>query len=359
MKSKIVWIVILLVVGAGVVFFIMNVGGDSADAGPAVEEPLERQSVPVRVTRASEQTLQQRVSYSGTIEAWERADVVGQSGQRIEGILVGEGDRVRRGQVVVHMDDSNLRQAEADLRTAHNEVERMERLVELGAVARQQLEQAENHYETISNNVEVLRSNTHLTSPIDGVVTNRYFVAGEHFMAGAQAPAIVTVQQIDPLRVVIDVSERYFPVIRPDMQATVRLDTYGDRQFEGRVARVNPTISPDSRTFRVEIVLENSEGLLSPGMFARASLELGEVTGQFLPRDAVQRSPGSRESFVYVVEDGQVSRVYVTIGERAEEYERIESGLDEDALVVIEGMGRLSEGTAVRVINDDEPGDEG
>ncbi|MFU8803931.1 MAG: efflux RND transporter periplasmic adaptor subunit, partial [Bradymonadaceae bacterium] len=198
-------------------------------------------------------------------------------------------------------------------------------------------------------------SNTNLTSPIAGIITATHFVAGEQFMAGAQTPSIVTVQQFDPLRVVINASERYFPVVKAGMAAQVRLDAYEDRAFEGRVERINPTIDADSRTFRVEIRIDNAEGLLSPGMSARVSLELGDVTGRFLPSAAVRTRPGSDETYVYVVEEDTARQVYLETGERIEEYYRILSGLPEDALVVVEGMSRLSEESPVRIAEETGP----
>ncbi|TXD39279.1 efflux RND transporter periplasmic adaptor subunit [Lujinxingia vulgaris] len=323
------------------------------------EESVER-AAPVRVSSPEELTLPRRATYSGTLEAWEVAQITGQQGTRIERMLVQEGDRVRRGQVLARMDDATLRQAQVELRTAQTELDRAKRLVDIGAVARQQLEQAQAAYDSISANIELLESNTVLTSPISGVVTNRYFVAGEQFVVGAQAPALLTVQQIDPLKVIIDVAERYFPQVKMGMKATVNLDTYPGEDFAGEVTRINPTISPDSRSFRVEIRLDNEDGRLSPGMSARASLELGEVEGLFVARSALQTQPGRERPFVWVVEPGnKAHRAFIEVGERFEDRQLVRSGLEADAQVVIEGMSRLNEGTEVEVVGAPEDQSEG
>ncbi len=338
------WMVPALIVAA------VSLGGcdleELAGMG-AVEEAPARPS-PVRVQEVSELTLPLEAVYTGTIEAWEQAHITAQAGQRIERLPVREGDRVRRGQVVAVMDDANVRQAEVEVRMATNERDRLERLVAIGAVARQQLEQAEAHLETAQTNIEVLRRNTSLTAPIEGVVTEKYYVAGEVF--GGQAPALLTIQQVDPLKVVIHVAERYFPVVRPGMGATIGLDTFPDLEFHGEVERVNPTITPESRTFRVEVRVENDEARLSPGMFARVGLDLGETTGEFLPRRAVQSTPGSGEHFVYVVEEGRARRVALEVGEQVDQYRRVISGLGEGDQVVVEGLGRLHDGAAVQVL---------
>src|SRR5690554_2836902 len=126
-------------------------------------ETSEERAAPVRVSTPEQTTLPRRATYSGTLEAWEMAQITGQQGGRIEQVLVQEGDRVRRGQVVARMDNTNLRQAEVELRTAQTELDRAKRLVDIGAVARQQLEQAQAAFDSISANIGMLRSNTILT----------------------------------------------------------------------------------------------------------------------------------------------------------------------------------------------------
>lgn len=350
MKHKTIWFAVLVAAGIGGLVFLAGCRVQfGADSEKEMSE-AEQASIPVRVVEAAKMTLPQTVSYSGTIEPWEMAHITGQAGQRIAHIHVREGERVSRGQLVAEMDDSSLRQAEVELRIAGNELERLERLVEIGSVARQQYEHAKARHETAQSTVEMLRKNTHLESPIDGVVTHRHFLEGEQFLAGPQTPSIVTVQQMNPLRVVINVAERYFPVVRQGMTAEVRLDTYEERVFEVRVERVNPVVSVENRTFRVEVRLDNRERLLSPGMFARVTLVLGEVSGVFLPRSALRTDPGNGEAFVYVVEGDVAHRVPVSLGVRVAEYQEVVDGLPEAALVVMEGVSRLSDGSRIRIV---------
>ena len=337
---------IVLVVLALIVL-VWTGNGEAAETSSVNEEAS---TAPVRVTTLEEMTLPQRVSYTGTIEAWEQALITSPGGSRIEQIMVNEGDRVQRGQVLVRMENANLHQAEIQMTQARNDMERFERLVEVGSVARQQAEQARVQYETAAANVHMLQQNTNLRSPITGVVTDKYFVDGELYMPGAGAPSILTVMQTNPLKVVINVSERYYPHISQGMPAAVRLDTYGDRTFPGRVEKVLPTVSTDSRTFRVEVRLDNNEQMLSPGMFARTQLDLGEISGWFLPSASVHQSPGTDQHFVYVVEDGIALRRPVQVGERFEDYRQILSGLEDGDVIVNEGTGRLDDGGRVRIV---------
>jgi membrane fusion protein, multidrug efflux system len=348
MNRRKTWMLFVFLAAAGALALLPLVRPqDHAAAGAArVETPR----VPVRVTTPVLTTLVQTGAYSGNVEAWERAHVTSPGGQRIERIHVREGEHVAQGQLLVEMDGANLRQAEIELRTVRADRERIRRLGDLGAVAGQQREQIEAQYEAVQAQVAMLRRNTQLTAPIAGVVTARNFVDGEQFVASAESPSIVTVQTIDPLRVVINVSERHFPIVRPGMPATVRLDTYGERSFEGRVEQVNPVIAPDTRTFRVEIRIDNGHALLSPGMFARVALELGEVSGTFLPRTALQTQRGTGTPFVFVIEEGIARRIEVTLGARVDEHQQVLAGLPRDALIVIDGIGRLRDGVPVRIV---------
>lgn len=340
------WIVIWLVLGAGT--------GCDAFGTSEQEEEAQEEVIPVRVDQIEAMRRTQRIATTGTLEAWEHALLSGQQGQRITRLDVDEGDEVRQGETIAVMDDTNLRQARVELRTLEREVGRLRELVEIGAVAQQQLDQTEAQLETAQTNVGLLETNTYLRSPINGTVTGKYFVAGEQYMPSVQAPALVTIQQLDPLKVVINVSERFFGTIAEGMVARVRVDAHRE-EFEGVVRRVSPTVDPQGRTFRVEIQLDNEAGRLSPGMFARVSLDIGEREAMFLPRSSIIRRPG-QEPFVYVVEEGRAQVRRIEEGDRFEEYMEVVEGIRSEDRVVIEGMSRLSAGIKVDVVGEDARG---
>lgn len=351
MRNKL-WIALAVLVAAAGLVAVVVIGGGDKPAPEPQQEDDEPATLPVTVIDPLESTMADTRSYTATVQPWEIAHISGISGTIIDSIHVREGDRVNQGQLVAEMYDSDLRQAQVELRTARAELERTERLVEVGSVAGQQFEQVQAQYETAENTVEMLRKNTRLTSPIDGVVTDKYFVAGEQFAASAETPAVVTVQQIDPLKVTVDVSERHFRAVTPDMEVSLRLDAHGSRQFDAVVDRIHPTVNPDSRTFRVDVRLDNPDGEISPGMSGRVTMELGEVTGIFVPRSALKSEPGSDRHFAYVVDDTDTARrVDVEVGERINQYRRVIDGIDTDDRVILEGTRQLIDGTPVRIVD--------
>ncbi|MEX2403560.1 MAG: efflux RND transporter periplasmic adaptor subunit [Balneolales bacterium] len=321
----------------------------SGDEAAEVTEETTESSVPVRTTIAETDHITQTNSYAGSIEEWEYAYVTATSGSRIERILVEEGESVENGQLLVEMESTGLRQAEIQLNSARRERDRLADLVEIGAVTRQQLDQAESELDNALSNYEQVRENTSLKAPIDGIVTEKYFVDGESFTAGAERPSIVTLMKTDPVKVVVSISEQYYPMIERGLPVDITLDTYGNRIFEGEVNYVASTVNSESRTFEVEIRIDNPDGVLRPGMFARVSVNIDEAEGLFLPASAVMRQADGRR-YVYILDDEAVQRVPVVVGPRFEERLMILDGIEAGAEVITEGSARINNGSKVRVV---------
>jgi RND family efflux transporter MFP subunit len=123
--------------------------------------------------------------------------------------------------------------------------------------------------------------------------------------------------QINPLKITVNVSERYYPVTRIGMKATVKVDIFPNRTFKGEVSRVYPTMSSDTRTFPIEIVISNNDEVLRPGMFARVTLNLGEIDALILPAIAVLKQEGTNDRFIFLAGgDNTASKIRVEIGKR-------------------------------------------
>ena len=185
-----------------------------------------------------------------------------------------------------------------------------------------------------------------MVSPIDGIVTARNYDNGDMYSGGSP---VLTVEQITPVKLIINVSEGYFAYMKKGMPAAIKLDVYGDEEFQGKVNLIYPTIDSSTRTFPVEVVLNNSDQRVRPGMFARVTLSFGVLDRVVVPDRAIVKQIGSGERFVYVYKDGKVSYNKVELGRRmAGEYE-LKSGVDNGSQVVIAGQSRLADGIEVEV----------
>lgn len=319
---------------------------------PEAQQEENEQAVAVEAQQVQRQNFPQEIDYTANVEAWETALITGQNGVRIDAIHVDEGEQVRRGQLLVTMNSTQLSQAEAQLDLARREVERFGTLVEIGAVSGQRLDQAQTELQNALSNFQSLGKNTRLTANFDGVITAKHFSEGEMYMPSANAPSILTIMQLEPVKVTIRIGERFYNEVQEGMAATVRTDVYPDEEFSGKVYRKFPTIDRNSRTFQTEIRIENDGRRLRPGMFARVILNLGDAEGIYIPSSAVVNQPGTTNRYVFVKEGETVTRANVETGNRFQEQIRIISGLEPGQMIITEGIGKLNEGTRVRVMNE-------
>ena len=265
--------------------------------------------------------------------------------------------RVSKGQRLVVMDDVNtttyeiqVANAKANLANVQLNYDRALELFKIGGGTKQAVDQmelqlvnAKNALATAERTLRNMRENTVLVSPISGVVTARNYDPGD--MSGALP--ILTVARVQPVKIVINVSESDLSRIHKGMPANVRFDTYGDENFSGTITLVSPVVDSQSRTFGVEITLPNADSRILPGMFGRVDLNLGQADHVVVPDKAVVKQPGSGSHYVYVYSNGKVSYNKVTLGRRlGDTYELIE-GVEPGAQVVVSGQGKLANGMEV------------
>jgi RND family efflux transporter MFP subunit len=156
--------------------------------------------------------------------------------------------------------------------------------------------------------------------------------------------------QIDKLKVMANVSEQYYPVVKVGQKVDITVDIFPGETFEGKVTRINPALDAQTRTFGVEITIPNSNERLRPGMFARATFHLGEIEGVMVDDVAVQKQAGSAERFVYVIKDGVAELRFVRDGRRVGKKVSIVEGLEAGEQVATTSFVRLMDGKAVEVV---------
>jgi RND family efflux transporter MFP subunit len=157
--------------------------------------------------------------------------------------------------------------------------------------------------------------------------------------------------QINPVKITVSISEQNYPLIKKGMQARVTADVYPDREFEGRIFRIHPTINPMSRTFNAEISIPNGTELLRPGMFARVYIDMGEVEAFVVPSNSVLVQEGTNERFIFVADGNVASRRVVKPGKRFDDKVEIAEGdLKVGDNLVIDGQARLTDGLKIEIV---------
>lgn len=287
------------------------------------------------------------MSYTATVEADNSNNIDPSSPNRIKTINVEVGDRVSRGQVLVTLDRANIDQLKVNLDDAQREYDRAKKLLEIGAGTQQAVDQLLTKLEATRTQYKNLLENTVLTSPISGVVTARNYDPGD--MTG-NLP-VLTVGQITPIvKVMIHPSEADLTKIKRGMPVDITFDAFPGEQFPGKISRVYPTVDPATRTFQVEIDIQNPKAEILPGMFARVGVTLGEANNIVVPDRAVVKQTGSGNKYIYVYSGGTVRFNRVELGQRlGAEYEVI-SGINEGDTVVITGQNGLADGVKAEVV---------
>ena len=301
----------------------------------------------VSVAQVFVREVPQEAVYTSTVQAYVKNNIAPQTAGRITKINVEIGDFVKEGQILAEIDKAQLLQAQLQLQNQEVELQRLKSLYEEGGLSQSDYDAIQLQYNVLKTQVDNLIENTTLRSPINGVVSARNYDVGDMY---AMSMPIFTVEQIVPVKLLIGVSETDYSKVKKGDSVTVTADAIPDKIFYGKVNRIYPTVDPATRTFTVEVKIDNSYRTLRPGMFARATVNFGSNNNVVIPDVAVVKQQGSGERFVYVLnEDNTVTYKKVVLGRRmGAEYEVLE-GLQDGDKIVIGGQIRLKDGVKVIV----------
>lgn len=315
----------------------------------------------VKLTTVSQQEVPQTETYTATVESDVKNNISPNIAQRINRILVDVGDRVSRGQVLVQLDAANQDQLQLQLQSAqiqlqHQQIEfnRTAELYTSGGISKSEYESAETQLTVQQKQVAMLRTqlsqasqNTQLTSPISGVVTARNYDNGDMYSMGLP---VLTIEQLNPVKLICNISETYFKDVTVGMPVDIQLDAYGDELFGGKVSIVYPSIDKATHTFPVEVNLPNGDQRVRPGMFARATVNFGSVERVLIPDMALVKQVGAGDRYVYVYKDGKVKYQKVELGKHMGDQYEVISGVTPNSQIVVAGQTRLKDGAEVEVV---------
>lgn len=309
----------------------------------------------VRVMPLSYQTIGINIEYTSSLIPYEEVHLVPSSPGRIEKIFVEVGSHVKKGDLLVTMDQTQLQQALLQLKNIENDYKRIDTLYKVGSMTGQQYDQIRTQYELASSNVEYLRENVQLLAPFNGVVSGKYFENGEMYSGApntiAGKAAIISLVQIDPLKAMVSIPETYFPQIKEGMETGIISDIYPAQAYKGVIIRKYPTIDPNTHSFQIELRIDNPDLKLRPGMFIRVDLELGEKNAMVVPSLAVLKMQGSDNRYIFVEDNGRAKRIGVRVGQRFDDQvEIISPELKEGGQLIIAGQARLVDNVPIEVV---------
>ena len=332
---------------AGAVVAAAGCGNSGKKEAQQTAAEVVKENPVVSVEQVHMREVPQIATYTSTVQAYVKNNIAPQMTGRITKINAEIGDFVKKGQILAEIDKAQLLQAQLQLQNKEVELQRLKSLYEAGGLSKSDLDAIELAYNVAKTQVDNLMENTILRSPIDGVVTARNYDAGDLY--GMSAP-IYTVEQIVPVKLLVGISESDYTKVKKGDAIEITADAIPGKVFYGKVEKIYPTIDPATRTFTVEVVVDNKYKTLRPGMFARVAVNFGSNNNVVVPDVAVVKQQGSGERFVYVLnEDGTVTYQKVVLGRRmGAEYEVLE-GLQDGAKIVTGGQIRLKDGVKVTV----------
>lgn len=351
----------VLALSAGLVFAVASCGGGDekkADAAPAAG-----QSVTAAVVTLT--NLPRVVTASGSVSAWEEVPVGAEAGGLVAtGVYVDEGAYVRQGQPLVQLNDAvlraQLRQQQAGVQTAEANLARddaalarAQELKERGFLSQASLDTAQANQRSSAAGVAQARAALSQTqtqlnqatvrAPVSGLVISRSVTRGQIVQAGTELFRVV---RDGRLELDAQVPETELRLVRAGMSATVVSDQ--GAQTSGTVRIVTPEVDAQTRLGVARVALAGGSGL-RPGMFARASIDVGAAPVLTVPSDAVVFREG--RAGVYVIGANNAVRFTpVATGARSGALVSVTGGLQANQRVVVQGAGFLGEGDVVRVV---------
>lgn len=316
------------------------------------------QPTPVEAIVAKTSSLQRSIQAVGTLISNESVVISPEISGRITEILFEEGQEVKKGDILVKLDDSiykaELAKSQASLVLSKANYGRAQTLFKQQTGTGRAKDETLAQMNTDTASVDLAKAQldkTLIKAPFDGIVGLRQISMGNYVTPGQ---ALVNFESIDPLKVDFRVAEIYLSQISPGQKINVSVDAFPGKQFEGEVYAVDPRIDSSGRTVVMRAKLPNAEMQLRPGLFARVSLVIGEQNSAILlPEEAMV--PQGTEQFVYKVIDGKAVMTKVKTGQRRAGQVEITEGLKAGDEVITAGQMKIRPDAPVKVIASTDP----
>lgn len=330
---------------------------DNAEDNNNTNNRQEREVV-VETMTIEPTDFQETVRVTGTVEAVEDAVISAETPGRVQEIS-DRGTQVRRGDVLVRLDDrmvrSSVEMAQANLDLAEDVLRRQEPLLRDSIISTVEFNQARTQRDLARSQLEQASkqlSDSRIQAPFSGVIEERMSSVGELVNPGFPVLRLVNTNQV---RINAGVPERYINDIEPGAAVMIDLQSYGGDRLESTVRFRSSLIVPETRTFPVEVVMENASGLLKPEMVVPLTITRNVLPGAMVvPRTAIVRDESGPIVFVARNDTGRITAEArpVRTGAASRALITILEGLQPGDIVVVAGQSNVSDGDRLRVLNE-------
>jgi len=339
----------------GLLYFFFGGGaGPGSPGGPPGGPPPPS----VLVGHAQTGPVSHEISAVGSLRSNESVVIQPEITGRVSEISFNEGEAVLKGATLIRLDDSvyraELQQAEAQLALSKANFERANDLFKRGNASARTRDETLAQMRVAEANVALGRAlleKTNITAPFDGILGLRQLSPGDYVKPGDK---VVNIEDINPVKVDFRIPEIHAAVLKVGQEIMVMLDPLPGKSFRGSVYAIDPMIDPNGRAVVLRATVENQQGELRPGMFARVNLVLDRREDAILlPETAV--FPLGQKRFVFKVADGKAVRAEVETGLRREGKVEIISGVTLADQIVLEGHFKIQDGRPLTAVSADKP----
>jgi RND family efflux transporter MFP subunit len=356
---------LILIISAMSALFTLSGG---CNRNNAEKQPARRNPVLVKIVPVQQGPLVQTLNYKGTVFPWKRANIGPDTSGRVHRIYKKAGDRVKKGQLLAELDTTSLKlqlkQARAAVEIANAAYkdaklnhQRLKKLYKKTAISKIQLEKstlslesAETQRKNAQATVDLIRhslKNAIMHAPFGGIITSKNAEEGDVInpMMGMGA-SVLTLMNLETIKVVLQIPSEEIEKIAVGQPCTVKVTTLPNETFTGVVYTKNLAADPVSKTFKVEIKVDNPQLKIKSGIFAEAAIEIARKDHRLLlPLSALNRD--GKRTYVVLYREGKAKFKTISIGAQNDRLFEVENGLSKGQLVVVEGNYDLKDGAPI------------
>jgi RND family efflux transporter MFP subunit len=348
MKTRMKLVLLLIPIVLIAIVYLRVTNSESA------ADPRRQSATLVKVEPPKREKVDESIQLTGDVLPIQQAQVFSRVSGNLESVLVNMGDYVHANQMLAHIDTTVLaQQYNQALATYENDsllFERSKSLLDENLAAREDYDNAQTALKVAASNYQTARTQlgyAAITAPFSGFITRRYLDPGA--LVNSTSSTLFTLMDLDMIKIIVNVLEKDVPRISEGTKAVVVVDAYPGKEFVGKIARLSQSLDLSTRTMPVEVDVPNADHILKPGMFASASLIVGENANALtIPTQALLKDV--KGDFVYVATGGVAKRTGVSTGAEHQSRTEILSGLSDQDSVITTGQQYAKDGGPLKVL---------
>ncbi|MFT7030845.1 MAG: membrane fusion protein (multidrug efflux system) [Marinoscillum sp.] len=346
--KRILYIIIAVLILAVIVYPKLPKSEVKGTSDQAIQDtPL----LTVNAVVLNEEPLKNEVKVTGSLIADESVALNTELAGKVEFISFQEGERVKKGTVLLALNDdeilAEIEKLQFTKKLNESNENRQKQLLDKEAISREEYENSLTSLNTIKSEIKVLQARLakhYLKAPFDGVIGLRDISEGGYLNPGTR---VADLYKIDPIKLEFAIPSKYISLVNKGDKINFSTDAYED-MFYGEIYAIEPQIDPETRSIRIRASSENTDGKHFPGQFARITLILQTIPNAILiPTEAVIPELSGKKVFIY--KNGKSEPRQVTTGIRTDKRIQVTEGLSKGDTVITSGILQVSPGMEVNV----------